>query len=455
VIASGLIGTLALGGCEAEMGADAGADAAAVDAGTDAGDPSCEVVRDAGLVVRPDAGPVAAPPTVDCGAPTFPSGTGLRRYPYLQSVTRTSARVAWTSTSGGDAVVRFATSVAGPWTEVAAMAEAFDVARTDDSESYVAYDAVLSGLGANAAYCYEVVEDGVVLASGLSLDTAWDGTDRPIRVLAFGDSGTSSAGQLALRDEILAHEFDIFLHLGDMAYDTGTFPEFEASFFEVYRDLMHRVPAFPTMGNHEYATSIGRPYLDVYYLFEQALRPAENERYYSFDYGNVHFVSLDSNEGTLIPILLDTNGRMSDDMVDWLIDDLAASDAEWKIAFFHHPPYTSSSRGPSNAVRQLLLDVLEEGGVDLVLVGHDHHYERTLPIRHGCFADERTGITFVVNGAGGAGLRDTAFDNWYTADLDDTVHNFVSLTIRGCVARGQAIDATGAVIDDWSLDGCD
>jgi 3',5'-cyclic AMP phosphodiesterase CpdA len=241
-----------------------------------------------------------------------------------------------------------------------------------------------------------------------------------------------------------------------MAYGDGTFVEFETRMFQVYRDMLHRVPSWPTMGNHEFKTDSGQPYLDVYYLPEQAWRDEEQERYYSFDQGNVHFISLDSNEARLIPIALDLTDSVDDDMLDWAADDLAASDADWKIAIFHHPPYSSSSRSPNGLVREQILPVLEEGGVDLVLVGHDHHYERTIPLRGGCAAtDDSSGITYVVAGAGGAGLRGDVADEWWAVRSNDTKHSFFRMTIQGCELRGEAVDIDGEVIDEIVMSGCD
>ena len=211
-------------------------------------------------------------PEIDCGEPLFAEDSGLRRYPYLQSVSGTSARVAWTTTNDGAGSVRVAPSIDGPWTEVTAASTLFEMAYTTDSVDYWAYDSTLTDLEPNAAYCYEVVEDGATLASGVGFTTAWDDANRPVRILAFGDSGNFSPEQLGLRDQMLGRSFDVFLHLGDMAYGDGTFPEFEERVFLAYRDLLHRVPTYPAPGNHEYGTPGAQPYLDVYYLWEQALR---------------------------------------------------------------------------------------------------------------------------------------------------------------------------------------
>ena len=438
-------------------GRGAGGDAG-MDASVDGGE--CSSRPDAAPPDLPDTGPLAPAPELDCGTPSFPEGTGLRRWPYLQSVTPTSARVAWTSTTGGRGVVRVAPSPDGPWTEVEASAESFPTARTDDSEDYVAFDATLAELEPSSAYCYEVVEDGTVLASNLTLRTGWVGAGaeegrRPLRILAFGDSGSGNDDQRALRDVFIEEEFDLFLQLGDIAYGDGTFVELEQNNFAIYRDFLHRVPSWPTIGNHDDKTDRAQPYRDVYYLPEMALREEDQERYYSFDQGNVHFVSIDTNDATLIPIAIDIRDTVTDDMLDWLADDLAASDAEWKIVFFHHPPYTSSSRDPNGVVRQQVVPLLEAGGVDLVLAGHDHHYERTLPMQGGCVAQpDDTGITYIIAGAGGAGLRGDVTPQFWHAASDDTVHSYVRLTIHGCVARGEAVSAEGEVLDSFELGGC-
>lgn len=404
-----------------------------------------------------DPGTPAPGPELDCGTPTFPDGTSLRRYPYLQSITKTTARIAWTATNATDGVVRFSSDADGPWTDVPAIGEEFDVERTDDTEDYVGFDAELDGLDPNAAYCYEVVVDGVTVASGLRLHTSWDGDERPVRILAFGDSGRASPEQLALRDVFMQHEFDVFLHLGDMAYSDGRHDEFEEKVFGVYRDFMHAVPSYPTIGNHEYGTDDAQPYLDVYYLWEQAYRPRDIERYYSFDYGNVHFVSLDSNDETTLPIQLDFDERVDDDMVDWLRDDLAASDAPWKIAFFHHPPFSLyESRGDEPAVLNHILPALSEGGVDLIMVGHDHHYARSHPVRGDCRVPGGEGaIPFILVGSGGTSLHPIEEDDpWYVAAANDQIHAFLSFTVHGCSGVGTAIGLDGRPIDDFVIDGC-
>lgn len=411
--------------------------------------------------VTPDAGPtdLGAPdlgpgrPTA-CGFATFPTGVGLKRRPYLQSTTPSSVRVAWTTTdvASGAPTVRYATSPSGPWTSVDAASELFPVTRTMQRGEYTAHDATLSGLSADTTYCYEVLSGADVIASGLALHTGWAASNtRPFTLIAFGDSGTGLPSQKRLRDVMLEQDFDVFLHLGDVAYGEGSFGQLEDYFFSIYADFLHGIPTFPAIGNHEYMTSAGQPYVDVFYLFEQTRRPADRERYYSFDYGDVHFVSLDSN-GEMLATVSDT---ATDDMLDWLTDDLAASTATWKIAFFHHPLYTSTGRTPSAELSMKVQPILEAGGVDLVLAGHVHNYERSVPLLGGVLAAGNVdAITYIVEGAGGAPLDATMPGDIFAAS-NGTNYSFLRLTIDGCMAQGTSIADDGSTLDTFELDGCE
>ena len=385
-----------------------------------------------------------------CGTPTAVEGLGLRRLPYLQSVTATSARIVWTMTDGQSARARFA-EVGGRWQEVAATARVYPTSETQDLVDYTAFDATLTGLRPGTVVCYELfVDDALVVARG-ALETAWTDTDRPVQLIAVGDSGNGSDDQIALAAQMAAVEADVFLHLGDMAYGDGTFVEFETHMFDIYASILQRIPMWPTPGNHEYKTGIATPYIEVYYLPEQAYRQTEHEYYYSFDYGDVHFVSLDSNDFRYVTLF----GQEPGSMTDWLRDDLANTDATWRVAFMHHPVYSSGLHGGTPWLLDEIVPLLEEGEVDLVLVGHDHHYERTQEIlANEVAAGNPLAVTYIVAGAGGAGLRDAPGD-WFTDVVNDQAHTFLHLEFDGCQATGRAISSEGVEVDRFVLEGCD
>src|SRR6266536_2639248 len=87
----------------------------------------------------------------------------------------------------------------------------------------------------------------------------------------------------------------LVLHTGDIAYQSGTFEQFQAFYFDFYASIMKRAPFFPCPSNHDYDTNLAAPYLALHSVPTEGVPLADRGRYYSFDWGNVHFISLDSN----------------------------------------------------------------------------------------------------------------------------------------------------------------
>jgi hypothetical protein len=175
--------------------------------------------------------------------------------------------------------------------------------------------------------------------------------------------------------------------LGDNAYSDGTDDQYQGAVFEssAYGDLIRNQVIWPTIGNHERVSDNGdsAPYFSIFSLPTQGQSggmPSSTEYYYSFDYGQVHVVCLDS----------DTQSDSATAMA-WLRTDLEANDKRWLVAFWHHPPYTNGSHNSDDegrlvAMRENYLPILEEFGVDLVFTGHSHSYERSL-LLYGHYAD--------------------------------------------------------------------
>ena len=249
--------------------------------------------------------------------------------------------------------------------------------------------------------------------------------DGNTRVWLIGDSGTggddereSHEGEAA---EVLAgmqayiakdgEPVDVFMMLGDNAYYVGSDFNYQQAVFETYPDLLKQLSVWPTIGNHEmglgttipapgfsqtadpdsYVAVNGEapsrmPYLDIFTLPTDAEAggvPSGTEQYYSFDYGNVHFVSLDSQLTARDPDQLAA-------MKAWLIDDLSSNTSDWTIVIFHHPPYSKGANHdsddtekvggfdmPQQWMREAFVPVFDKYGVDLVYNGHSHSYERS------------------------------------------------------------------------------
>lgn len=234
---------------------------------------------------------------------------------------------------------------------------------------------------------------------------------RPLRIWVIGDAGRGNELAAQVRDGYLnftgTRHTDLWLMLGDNAYDIGTLDEYQRGVFEMYPQLLRCSVLWTAIGNHDAgsASSVDEtgPYYELFTLPKNAEAggvASGTAAYYSFNYGNIHFICLDSYGSDRSP---------DSAMFTWLQQDLASSDKDWKIAFCHHPPYTKGSHDSDLEIeliemREHALPILEEAGVDLVLAGHSHAYERSYLI------DEHYGVssTFTpeMKKDGGSGRED-------------------------------------------------
>ncbi|HET6372440.1 MAG TPA: metallophosphoesterase [Candidatus Polarisedimenticolia bacterium] len=301
------------------------------------------------------------------------------RGPYLQLGTPTGIVVRWRTAVASDSRVRYGPAP-GSLTSFA-----------DGSGVTTEHVVALSGLSPATRYYYSVgtstgPEEGGD-ANHYFVTSPPPGSAAPARIWVVGDSGTANASARAVRDayETLtgtAHT-DYWLMLGDNAYPTGTDDQYQAAVFDTYPELLRKSVLWPTLGNHDGAsadsTTQSGPYYDIFTLPTQAEAggiPSGTEAYYSFDAGNIHFICLDS---------FDTDRSPGGAMMTWLQEDVMATTRDWVVAFWHHPPYTKGSHdsdfeGDLIQMRTNALPILEAAGVDLVLTGHSHSYERSFLI---------------------------------------------------------------------------
>lgn len=283
----------------------------------------------------------------------------------------------------------------GSTTFQAAM-QVFQPANTALPAPYYQYQADITGLQPGTAYSYSVLVDGQALAWDPAQFNFTTPAPGKFSFLSFGDSGADSPEQLALI-QLMDAEPNIakVIHVGDIAYDSGTYAQFETNYFALYAALMSRLPFFATPGNHDYETDNAAPYLAGSAAPVSNVPAAALGRYYSFDWGDAHFVSIDSN------LMLTASESQ---MLSWLDGDLAATGKFWKIVFLHHPPYpTGTHLGDPIcvAVQQSVTPIVESHGVQLVLSGHEHGYERSWPLVGGQVVDSGQSTTYVITGGGG------------------------------------------------------
>ena len=286
----------------------------------------------------------------------------LSRGPYLQNANTSAVTVRWRTSSTADSVVRYGTT-AGSLTQT-----------VSNGTLKTEHELRVTGLAANTKYFYSVGTSATTLASGSDyfFVTAPTGA-KPTRVWVIGDAGTGSSGQTSVRDAYYNYTgtrgTDLWLMLGDNAYSDGTDAEYQSKLFNIYGSVLRNAVTWPTLGNHDGHSASSASQTGPYYNIFTLPRSGEaggvasgTEAYYSFDYGNIHFVCLNS---------YDVNRSATGTMMTWLQNDLAANTKDWLVAFFHHPPYSKGSHNSDTEaqlieMRQNALPILESHGVDLV-----------------------------------------------------------------------------------------
>ncbi|MCC6288391.1 MAG: metallophosphoesterase [Chitinophagaceae bacterium] len=313
----------------------------------------------------------------------------LLRGPYLQMGTSTSMNIRWRTDAATISRVRYGTSAGSLINAI------------ENLSPKTEHDIKITGLSPNTFYWYSIETAAGVLQGDTEnyFKTLPNVGEKLLyRIGVFGDCGSNNTNQLNVRNSIInylgTNYMNAWILLGDNAYGNGTDLQYSSAFFNYYKDkFLKQNPLYPAPGNHDYdfpsdaRTMHTNPYYAIFTTpaaGEAGGYPSGTESYYSFDIGNIHFISLDSDGyGPDGKKLYDVPSLQS----EWVIHDLEANaNKEWIIAYWHHPPFTKGSHDSDNLtnldadlveVRTRFIKILEDHGVDLVLCGHSHVYERT------------------------------------------------------------------------------
>jgi predicted phosphodiesterase len=346
---------------------------------------------------------------------------GLTRGPYLQRLTSDSVTVVWNTNVAAECAVQIRPLGSQPTV----------VGGLTDTVCVVAVD----GLAPGTVYAYTPLADGVPLLAAAGFRTPR--VALPYTFLVFGDSGSGNQDQLAVRDSMLNSPADFIVHTGDMSYPEAAPGQWNPKYFTPYRDLLSKLVLWPSLGNHDVRNDDGASWRDVFHT--PANNPAGSEDYYSFDYGNSHFVVLDSNRSL----------KPGSAQHTFLNQDLAASTATWKFVVFHHTIYSSGYHGSNLSIRQYLVPVFDAYRVDVVFMGHDHDYERTKPLVGDQVVAPGEGTLYVTTGGGGGELRPMASSS-FTAYSESVLH-FVRVSVAGESLRLEMVRADGSIGDSLVL----
>jgi Calcineurin-like phosphoesterase/Purple acid Phosphatase, N-terminal domain len=334
----------------------------------------------------------------------------ITRGAYLQMLSPNSITIRWQTDIASNSKVDFGTTMAYGTS-------------TSNATNTTEHEVQLTGLTANTKYFYRIGTSTTVIQGDANnfFKTGVSSGSSNFKVWVTGDMGVGTTqghnDQIAVRNAYQSYlgatPADFWIWLGDNAYSSGTATEYTDNVFNVHPQLLKSLPFFPSIGNHDYGNQnyLSASTLTTNWEYFNAFTMPTNaelggiasstEKYYSYNYGNAHFIVIDS---------WGASSTVGGTMYNWLQSDLLANTKKFVVCYFHNPPYTKGTHDsdnmtadlPSFDIRQNLLTLMENNNVDLVLAGHSHIYERSPLIRgHTGVSSTFNAATMVLNGTSG------------------------------------------------------
>ncbi|MGB9878030.1 MAG: metallophosphoesterase [bacterium] len=337
-----------------------------------------------------------------CLLPLSCLSLGLKAGPFLQNVTPYSATIWWLTDEEDEGRVIY--SDGRESLAVQSRLSRYQKVRLTNLKPSTLYTYRLQGNGYSAGpFCFRTAPF----------------ESKRFRFAVYGDTRTQDDVHRAIVRAMAKFKPELALHTGDLVADGRDLSQWER-FFSIETPLASSCPIYPVLGNHERNSP---------YHFRYFSLPGR-ERYYSFNWGDCHFVALDSNE----PYISDPT------QLKWLEDDLQRNkNARYIIVFFHHPPYTLVKERTSSAlkIRKIICPILQRYNVSVVFCGHDHNYQH--------FYD--SGIHYIVTGGGGAPLYDVGTPDRYTLKAEKC-YNYLIVDVREDKMDLRAYRLDGSLLEE-------
>jgi 3',5'-cyclic AMP phosphodiesterase CpdA len=273
---------------------------------------------------------------------------------------------------------------------------------------------------------------GVTSSPSFSLAQGVAEAEAPLRFVAIGDAGTGRPDQYVVARAMMQYwqtaSFPFVLLAGDNIYDRGEIEKIRQAFEQPYADLLQQgVSFYAALGNHDVGTHNGE---------DEVAYPGFNMagRYYTFTQASVQFFALDTTQA-----LSKRAASRWAEQLQWLRSELQRSQQPWKVVFGHHPVYSSGQHGSTPELMEALPPIFADYGVQLYINGHDHNYERTVPME---------GTTYITTG-NGALLRTVGRSNW-TAQASSQL-GYTAFEVHPDQIRVTAINTHHQVYDEAAI----
>ncbi len=272
----------------------------------------------------------------------------------------------------------------------------------------------LTGLTPNSVYSYKIIGNSFTTPV-YHFHTAPTGADS-INFVIYGDTRSNGSPHRTVVHAIAQENPQFVINTGDLVPDGRSMSDWYA-FFDIEAEMLRNAPIMPCIGNHDTPPT---NYLDLFYL-------PGNEEYYSFKYGNLYFIALNTESN-----LYAQRPFLTQELINATQDS-----SNWVIVYFHRPPYSAGGHGSSYSVRNAWCSILSQYHVPVVFNGHNHFYQRTIPIN---------GVTYIVTGGGGAPLYSPGSASWVA--YSEACYHYMRITATANRLSIKAVRATDGVVID-------
>ncbi len=348
----------------------------------------------------------------------FPLNAKILMTPYLQGVTTSSIYIMVATDSKNDVLVKYSKE-----NEQKTISEktTFYILANEKSNVYV-HRILLKKLESATTYKYEVFNGNGQTYAGTF--TTAPKENRNFKFAVMGDCRSNPNIHAAISKEIRKQSPMFAIYTGDLCHD-GKFNSWKNEFFVPEElALISNVPFFNAVGNHEFGTNSTAAFMQA-----PEGTNSGSKYYFSFDYSDIHIIILNSQESL----------KKGSPQYNFAYNDLKNSNKKWKIAAIHQPIYCSGGHGNNPALYDLANDIFDHFGVNLVLSGHSHFYQRNVV----------NGVTFLIIAGGGAPLYSPKKAN-YTIKTDK-VYNYGIVEASPIALHVIVYDINGNIIDDFEL----
>ena len=302
-----------------------------------------------------------------------------------------------------------------------------------DTEGFRVHELKLCGrLKPNTTYSYRVGGEGHWSPTYQFTTPPAPGTFDTFTVAIAGDSRGAYEDWANIVSRMEAHNPDFYMFSGDMVEAGGNQVEWDG-WWRATGDVFARKVFVPAHGNHEF--------LAMNYFAQFSL--PNNEQWFSLNYGSLSLTALNDTVAE--------EAQMADDEVVFLREKLGTDTSPWKFVMHHRPIYSTCTRhGSDEVLRGDWAPVFEEVGVDMVIAGHNHIYERSVPIQAEQERPVVQGTTYLVSGGAGASLYQESEADWFNA-VANPIEHYIIAEFSAEGVNATVYDRDDNVIDSFFL----